>query len=441
MEDWQKKIKNIPDRPGVYIYKNHEGRVIYVGKAKRLIRRVKQYFQNVKDKSPKTVKLISEIITIDTFVTASEFDALLLEATLIRQWMPKYNVIAKDDKSLLYICLTFSETLPRLLLLRKPELAIHKKDKRNRIYGPFQSDRALRDLLSQLRHAIPYCMQKKRTGVPCFYTHIGLCDPCPCTFTRAKNTEETRKQIKRYMVNMRSFRDVFDGKTIRVTSAYTRLMNNAATNERFEDALVYKRRIDMLYNISSFKYDPLVFIEQGIDAVFDGELSELLGYLHNDYPHLQTLTRIECFDMSQLYGTSPVGAMVVLTDGTPDNKAYRKFRINKTGIVSDVSMMEEVLTRRFMHADWPVPSFILLDGGKAQLHTASLVFAKLNLSIPYAGLAKRFEELIVPTAFGYHTLRLPLTSKALHVLERVRDEAHRFAISYHKVLRDKRLTV
>lgn len=442
MENWQEKINHIPDLPGVYIYKNDKGNVIYVGKAKRLLRRVKQYFQKTKDISPKTIQLVSEIRNIETIVAASEFDALLLEAKLIRQWMPKYNVIAKDDKSQLYVCLTLSEPLPRLVYLRKPELPHYQQHKRNKIYGPFQSTHALFDLLAQLRHAIPYCTQKQRNGKPCFYTHIGLCNPCPSVLKNAKDTPLTRQAILRYKANIRALDNIFEGKTTRVIRTYTTLMQKAAKEEHFEDASVYKRRIDTLYALSSYKYDPAIFLEQGVDSVFDDELKELLFYLQKIYPQLDSLQRIECFDMSQLFGEHPVGAMVVLTDGSPDTSAYRKFRIRHRGVVvSDVSMMEEVLTRRFMHTDWPTPSFILVDGGKTQVHVVTTVCTKLHISTPYAGLAKRYEELLIATPHGYQTVRLPLSSKALRVLQRVRDEAHRFAITYHRLLRRKNSTV
>lgn len=441
MENWQEKIKHISDLPGVYIYKDREGNVIYVGKAKCLIRRVKQYFVHSKDKSPKTVQLVSEIESIETIVVSSEFDALLLEAKLIRQWMPKYNVISKDDKSQLYVCITLSDPLPRLLFLRKPQLGTYQQDNRNKIYGPFQSAHALFDLLSQLRHIIPYCMQKQRTGKPCFYTHIGLCDPCPSMLIKAANTDVMKKQMRRYRTNIKSLVAIFEGKTTHVIRSYTNLMNDASQHERFEEAAIYKRRIEMLYTLSSHTYDPAVFLEQGIDSVFDDELQELLSYLHKFYRDLSSLSRIECFDMSQLFGTSAVGAMVVLSDGTPDSREYRKFRIKKIGRVSDTSMMEEVLTRRFLHTEWPTPSFILIDGGKPQLTVVSSVFKRLHIQIPYAGLAKKYEELIIPTMKGYQTLRLPLSSKSLHVLQRVRDEAHRFAITYHRTLRKRSMSV
>jgi len=441
MENWQEKIKHIPDLPGVYIYKDVNGIVIYVGKAKRLIRRVKQYAQKSKDISLKTIQLVTEIFDIETIVTASEFDALLLEAKLIHQWMPKYNIIAKDDKSLLYVALTLTERLPRLLLLRKGEITTYQTSKRNRIFGPFQSAHALRVLLSHLRRAIPYCTQKQRNGRPCFYTHLGLCNPCPSHLKNAPESDQNQQNILLYRKNINALKDIFEGKTTALIRSYTNLMKIAAKKEHFEEAAIIKHRIDMLYALSSYAYDPAVFIEQGVDSVFDEELDDLINRLHTVLPELQSLRRIECFDMSQLFGVSPVGAMVVLTDGFPDKKEYRKFRIQRKGVVSDVSMVSEVLLRRFLHKEWEMPSFILIDGGKPQLSAAKAIFQQLHIVVPYAGLAKQYEELIIPSKHAFATLRLPLSSKALRVLQRVRDEAHRFAITYHRFLRKKSLMV
>ena len=180
-----------------------------------------------------------------------------------------------------------------------------------------------------------------------------------------------------------------------------------------------------------------MFIEQGVDSIFDGELDDLISHLQTVLPELQSLRRIECFDMSQLFGNSPVGAMVVLTDGFPDKKNIASFVYKVRGVVSDVSMVREVLFRRFLHKEWEMPSFILIDGGKPQLTAAESVFQQLHIGVPYAGLAKRYEELVIPTNHAFATLRLPLSSKALRVLQRVRDEAHRFAITYHRFLRKK----
>jgi len=211
MEEIQKTLKALSHEPGVYLYKNDEGTVIYVGKARDLSRRVKQYFTKRQDKDEKTKRLVSDIRAIETIPTTSEFDALLLEAKLIRKFLPKYNVISRDDKSPLYVVITLSEALPQLFLIRKSEIASYSTNKQNAIYGPFQSGFALRGLLRQLRSIVPYCTQKQRTGKPCFYTHLGLCQPCPSVIVHLVDAEQKEKAAL-YRKNMLRLKALFDGK-------------------------------------------------------------------------------------------------------------------------------------------------------------------------------------------------------------------------------------
>jgi len=438
METIQKTLKSLPHEPGVYLYHDSADEVIYVGKAVDLSRRVKQYFQRDDAVGEKTKRLVSEIARIEIIPVTSEFDALLLEAKLIRAYMPKYNVISRDDKSPLYVGLTLSEPLPHIHFLRKGQLPAVTAHKENVIYGPFQSAHALRILLRQIRYAVPYCIQKERTGRPCFYTHLGLCSPCPSYIAKVTDPEERKRLTKIYRKNMYQLKAIFDGKTTDVRNRYETEMRDAAHELRFEDAEEMKKRIDTLYSISEFRYDPAIFLERGVHDVYGEELDELLAVLHRFYPAITNLTRIECFDMSQLFGTSAVGSMVVLTEGKPNTNEYRRFRIRAIGTISDTGMMREVLTRRFKHREWQYPKFLLIDGGKPQLTIAGDVLRELDLHIPYGGLAKRQEELIIPVTEGYKTVRLPLSGKAIKVLQRVRDEAHRFAISYHRLLRAKK---
>lgn len=436
MEILQESLKSLPHTPGVYLYHNDKDEIIYVGKAIDLSRRVKQYFQRDDAVGEKTRRLVSEIVRIETIPVTSEFDALLLEAKLIRKYMPKYNVISRDDKSPLYVALTLHEELPRVLLVRRGELSpiiVHKK---NCVYGPFQSAHAVRVLLRQLRSAVPYCTQKQRTGKPCFYTHLGLCSPCPSYIAKLEGNEKAAL-TQQYRNNIYKLKSIFDGKAKDVRMQYEADMGRFAKDLRFEEAEQAKKRIDALYSISEYRYDPAIFLEKGAEDVYDNELEELIASLRTYYPGITKLERIECFDMSQLYGTNPVGSMVVLTNGKSDTSQYRRFKIKGTGTVSDVMMMREVLTRRLRHNEWPLPDFLLVDGGKPQLQIARNVLEQAHITVPFGGLAKRQEEIIIPKDSGYVTLRLPLSGKAIKVLQRVRDEAHRFAITYHRLLRDK----
>lgn len=435
-ETLKKTITALPHEPGVYLYRNAEGRVIYVGKAIDLAKRVKQYFQRDDAVGLKTKQLVSEIASVQTIPVTSEFDALLLEAKLIRSYLPRYNVIARDDKSPLYVCLTLAEPLPRVLFLRRGRLSVFEAKKRNKIYGPFQSGRALRMLMRQLRSAVPYCTQKERNGKPCFYTHLGLCHPCPSAIVGQTPPESTRL-TKLYRNNVKRLRAIFEGHASRVIRGYEKEMHSFADSLRFEDAARVKAHIETLYSLASFRYDPAIFLDRGAQDVYAEELEDLRAALRRYYPSLDSLHRIECVDISQLSGTQAVGSMVVCEDGRLAPDQYRKFRIRSVRTVADVAMMQEVLTRRLRHAEWPLPDFLLVDGGKGQVHGAKSVLTAAGSTVPLAGLAKRNEELIIPVDDQYVTLRLPLSGKAIKVVQRIRDAAHHFAISYHRLLREK----
>jgi len=420
METPQETLKNLPHTPGIYIYKNQNGVILYIGKAKDLKKRVAQYFSRDDAVGEKTDRLVSQISRIETIQTVSELDALLLEAALIRQHRPKYNVVLKDDKSPLYILLTLSEPLPHVLTIRKNDLPAKIKSQ-DALFGPFQSAGVVRSLLRALRHTIPYCTQKRRTGTPCFYAHIGLCDPCPSD----KHTD-----AKVYRKNIFRLKNILSGKSNTVLKELEKDMNAFAKENRFEEAASLRNHIRNLYGMLAKRYDPVVYMRLGAaEDIYATELAALEHVLG-----IHPLTRIECFDISNTSGTHATGSMVVLTDGKKDTDEYRRFRIRRKNTPNDFAMMKEVITRRFTHSEWPTPTLIVVDGGKGQLTAVKEVIS----GIPVIGLAKRFEEIIVPLPGNtWKVLRLDLTSPALHVLERIRDEAHRFAITYHRLLRKK----
>lgn len=435
METLKEVITRIPHEPGVYLYRNNLGEVIYIGKAKDLSKRVKQYFQRQVNTSEKTERLVSEIKAIETTSTTSEFDAILLEAKLIRKNLPKYNVISRDDKSPLFVVMTFSEELPRILTVRRSDLPQYEKKARNRVYGPFQSGYTLRMMLRQLRSIVPFCIQNKRNGKPCFYTHLGLCDPCPSAIGSIEDALLRQTEIKRYRSNVLRLRKLFEGNIRWLSSQYEKEMRHLASDKQFEEAAVVHRRLLHLTQLSSYRYDPQVFLDRGSTDIFEEELEALRVALTPHYPQL-SLRRIECFDISNLMGTYAVGSMVVCIDGKIEKQEYRKFRIRTVKGISDVAMMKEVLTRRLKHTEWELPDLLIVDGGKPQAAVATAVTK--SFMIPLAGLAKREEELIIPKTDGsFVTLRLPLSGQAIKVLQRIRDEAHRFAITYHKRLRDR----
>jgi excinuclease ABC subunit C len=423
METPDKTLRKLPHAPGVYIYRDRNGIILYIGKAKDLKKRVSQYFQRDDAIGAKTRILVSQIAHIATIKTTSEFDALLLEAKLIHDNAPKYNVVLKDDKSPLYILLTLSEAFPHVLTMRRSDLPkkIHTQDA---LFGPFQSATMARSILRQLRHTIPYCTQKRRTGRPCFYSHIGLCNPCP-------SAAGTDKRV--YRRNIFRLKNILSGKSDVVVKELEKDMNTAAGKENFEEAAVLRNHIQNLRGMMQKQYDPMLYMssDTGAENIFHQELESLRHTLTPYIPHLRGLHRIECIDISNTSGRLATGSLVVLTDGHTDTGEYKRFRIRRVSSPNDPAMIAEVVTRRFSHPEWPAPDLLVIDGGKGQVRAAE------SAPVPVIGLAKRFEEIIVPQSTDWKIIRIPYTSAAIHVLERIRDEAHRFAITYHRLLRKK----
>ncbi len=432
-------VKHIPQTPGVYIYKDQLGGVLYVGKGINLKKRVQQYFTRDDAVGDKTKHLVAQIASIEIISTMNEFDALLLEAKLIRQYLPKYNVIARDDKSPLYIRITIEEELPHVLFVRRPTTGT--------FFGPFQSGKIVRELLRNLRRIVPYCTQKQRNGRPCFYTHLGFCHPCPSIIVRMTDKEGKQQGTHEYRRNIFRLRDILSGKTNTVVKDLEKEMKEFAKHGEFEQAAMARNQIQHLTDMLQKHYDPMFYLE-GSD-VFAKENQALLAGLSSVYPHLPKLDRIECIDISNLGGKQATGSLVVLFHGQPDKSQYRKFKIRMPNHPNDFAMVAEVLHRRLNHSEWPYPDLLVIDGGKGQVGSALGVLQKRNISIPLIGLAKRREEIIAPklgnpsfprtreSILEFTTIRLPLTSPGLHLLERIRDEAHRFAITYHRLLRKK----
>lgn len=430
---------HIPHASGCYLYRDSSHTVIYVGKAVDLKKRVGQYFSRDNQTSKKTRQLVTHIAGIETIQTATEFDALLLEAKLIRQYQPKYNSIAKDDKSPLYIALTLSETLPRLLFVRGKVIDSHFFSEKDRVFGPFQSGRVAKMMVRSIRRSIPYCIQKIRNGKPCFYAHLGLCDPCPSVIVKLERYTEKQEKTKTYRRNIFRIADILSGKTRHVLKQMQKDMKELSDNEKYENALTTKQHIDLLYALYTRRYDVSLYTDntQGLESVGRHETAQLGRVLVHVFPEISPLQRIECIDISNTGGAFATGSLVVLTNGIIDPGEYRRFRIKRQRTPNDSAMIAEVLTRRFSHPEWPIPDLLVVDGGKPQVASASDTMSLLHRAIPIIGLAKRREEIIVLKDKKYITLRLPLTNPSLHLLERIRDEAHRFARKYHRHLRQK----
>ncbi len=413
----KKKLRALPSAPGIYFFKDVKGKVLYVGKANNLRARVRQYFARSSERHPKTEALVRESDRVSWKRCESEIDALIAEARSIKKYSPKYNVILRDDKNYFFVCIS-KEVYPRLCITHQPPLFGSSTSKH--IIGPFTDGGALKETLRLLRGAYPYCTCKPATKRACLNYHLGRC-LAPCVHPDA------RTKTKR---NVQVISAILEGKRNALLRALTARMKRASRAEEFQKASELKKQIESIQNIFSHRF----FLERFQEikqakprwSVVEKKLRLLLKTK-------KSIRRVECYDISNISGKHAVGSMVVFENGAPDKKNYRKFKIKYSGSESnDPKMMAEVLARRIKHDEWPMPDLIIVDGGQPQLSAARAVLPELQLVV---GLAKKQEELytvIRPTP----TLAKSLGEETLFFVQRVRDEAHRFAIAYHRKLRE-----
>ncbi|WP_026760185.1 excinuclease ABC subunit UvrC [Selenomonas ruminantium] len=538
----EEKLKLLPDKPGVYIMKNAEGRIIYVGKAIVLKNRVRQYFQSGKNHTPKVRAMVSHIADFEIIMTASEVEALILECNLIKKHRPRYNISLKDDKSYPYVKVTLQEDFPRVFITRR----ILKDGAR--YFGPYTNATAVHESLKLLRRLFPLRTCKHLQERPCLEYHIKRC-LAPCAGKVEKGD---------YDAMIRAVLLFLEGRTEDVERELQLRMEQAAENFHFEiaarlrDQLLAVRKVAEKQNIVTGAGDQDAiglarseigvvvqvfmirggkmigrehFLLQGSEDESDGQVlaaflqqyyhratfipreillpleipqteQELLEkwlsakkqkakvqlilpqrgtkkdivdmaasnaekYLHDEAARIkqandQTLgaveelgrylglpkppDRMECFDISHNQGSETVASMVVFEGGLPKKSDYRRFKIQSTeGKPDDFLSMREVTTRRYV--DLPeeeLPDLIIIDGGKGQLSSALEIIRNVagHMHVPVVGLAKQFE--LVFTEGNPEPVVLPRHSQALYLIQRIRDEAHRFAITYHRKLRGKR---
>ena len=523
-----KSPDNLPSKPGVYIMRDSSDTIIYVGKAKNLIKRVKSYFREKLDR-PKTQILMSHFDSLEYIVTNSEKEALILEATLIKKHRPRYNVQLKDDKRYPYVKIT-DEEFPRLVITRNVT-------KNGIYYGPFTDVGSVKQTVKFLKSLFKIRTCRNMNG-PCLNSQIELCNaPCDGRISKEEYSEIINK------IDL-----FFQGKYSVIVRNLKREMMEAAENEEFEKAAVIRDQIASIEEIMEKQFVDLVDddLDQDVIAIAAGErevvviimpirngkivgrddflmsasqydspseimfafIQQYYGYnrhvpkqilLDEDidekelledwlsdlrgnkvkikvpqkgvklrlvkmakknaeiikhqkkemesalvelkkYLKLEKMPRvIEGYDISNISGKFAVGSKVSFKDGKPNKKKYKHFRMETPG-PNDFAMMEELLTRRLKMVDRdPEPDLIVIDGGKGQLGMACGVLEKLNLThIPIIGLAKEFEEVFTPNS--RRPIIIPKNNKALYLLQQVRDESHRFAITYHRKLRSKNIS-
>jgi excinuclease ABC subunit C len=433
MDTLQKALITLPHSPGVYLFKNSDGTILYVGKARNVNKRVRHYFSRASQLPEKTRQLVAHIHTVRIIQVATEFEALLLEAKLIRAYVPKYNSIAKDDKSPIYIHIQKKQSLPRVLITRKPKI---QEEKNQYYFGPFATRKIATRLLREIRHSIPFCQQKIRNGKPCFYTHLRLCYPCPSVIEKMPEGIQKKALVRMYKTQIKRLCWALSGHTNKTIQSMQKDMDILSRRHNFEQAAILRDQIHAFLTMINSRYDPFLFEETDkLEKAPGQQVAALLKFLQ---PHFSTLSiahRIECYDISVIQGTSSVGSMIVFMDGIPHTDQYRRFKISGTNNKSDVAMMREVVERRLKHNEWPYPELIVIDGGKAQVACIYDLLLSQKISRPVIGLAKRFEQIIIRSGGSFQTETIPLSDQALQLIQHMRDEAHRFALSYHKKLR------
>ena len=427
-------IKNIPSSPGVYIYKNSDGQIIYVGKAINLKKRVSQYFQSDEALGYKTTQLVSQIADINFYTVGSEIEALVLESSLIKQYRPKFNSQLKDDKSYIYITIT-KDKLPIIKPAFKSSL-----NSEDTFFGPFPDSSAVRSLLKTIRRIFPY-YSNKHSSKQCLYCHLGLC-PGP------------NPNIKEYRQNISRIKKILNGNFKKIISQLTKEMKTFSSNQNFEMAKIRRDQItSMNYIISGWRN--LNHLYQQVELSEDKNqkvLQELKLVLSPYFPNLKPINRIEAYDISQSGTKFFVGSMTVSVNGQLDNSQYRQFKINSKVTPDDQFMIKEVVYRRLKHQDWSFPDLIVVDGGKPQV-SAAIQALNLNkqsplllskegnkgwiLDVAVIGLAKKQETIVIKNGQEWIEINLPKNSPALNHLKLLRDEAHRFANRYRKTLMSK----
>lgn len=429
--NWRK----LSPSPGVYLFKDKTGQVLYAGKSINVRERIKAH---VAAQGGKGENMISEARGVESIPVASELEALLLEAALIKRYLPKYNSQAKDDKHPLYIKITTGEDFPKVSTSRRGD------EPKSTYFGPFPSSSTVRQVLRQIRKVFPYCAQKGIGRRACFYAHLKLCDPCPADVVKVTDSNLRRALKHRYRRNIKRIVLLLSGKIKGAKHTLQNEMAKLSKEEKFEEAAQRRNELRALEYITT-PYSPTsAYLEnpgllEDIREVETEKLYELLRLHIRDVK--QSLTsykrprRIECFDVSHTGGSAAVASMVTFINGEPEKNLYRRFKIRRDRTRNDFSTMGEVIKRRLEHLpDWGEPDLIVVDGGKPQI-SAARQYLRGKKSFPVIGLAKRLEEIIIPTDGEYVILRLRSNNPALNLLQRLRDEAHRFARSYHFNLR------
>ena len=417
-EALKQKLSKLPSSPGVYFHKDDAGEIIYVGKAAVLKNRVRQYFQKSK-KDPKTEALVSEIYDTDWIVVDTEMDALFLEAEMIKRYMPKWNILLRDDKTVSYVRINLNDEVPYVSFTRTPQ------DDKATYIGPFYGKSAVERALRILRKVFPY-YTKPYTGKKSLDTDLGLSPGIEIGKTTPKDYKRNLKKLVRYL----------EGDRQKLLKEIEKAMHEEAQEGNYELAAEAR---DQLRGLQELRKRIVFSDKEFLDISSDQALHQLQELLHLQNPP----RRIEGYDISHQSGENAVGSMVVFINGASARSEYRKFKI-RSSKNDDLKSMREVLERRLKHLEWDLPDLIILDGGTTQV-SAILPLVK-PYGIPVLGRDKSGDHtrnagvnLVIPDGQGFDNLELPSGSHIARLITRIDEEAHRFAITYHSLLKRKNM--
>ena len=410
-EKLKEKLKALPSLPGVYFHKNAAGEVIYVGKAAVLKNRVRQYFQK-SEKDPKTEALVAEITDTDWTVVDTEMDALFLESEMIKRYKPKWNILLRDDKTVSYVRIDMKSEIPYVSMTRTPE------GDNAEYVGPFYAKRTVADALRILRKVFPYYI-KSYDGKKTLDTDLGL----------TPGIEVGKSTPKEYKKNLRKLIRYLNGERKQLLKDIEQQMKEAAKAGDFEEAAKLRNQ---LFGLQDLRKKIVFSSKEFLDISSDQALKQLQKLLKLEKPP----RRIEGYDISHQSGMDVVGSMVVFINGASDRAEYRKFKLRKQQN-NDTESLREVLSRRLKHTEWEYPDLIILDGGVGQVNAVKDLVGE----IPVIGRNKSGDHnknakvnIVIP---GEGEVEINPNSHAAKLIARIDEESHRFAITYHRLLKRK----
>ncbi len=421
-EKLKQKLNKLPAEPGVYFHKNSEGKIIYVGKAAVLKNRVRQYFQKSR-KDVKTQALVAEIADTDWIVVDTEMDALFLEAEMIKRYMPRWNILLRDDKTVSYVRIDIKSEVPYVSFTRTPQ------DDKATYIGPFYGKSAVEKAVRILRRVFPY-YDKPYTGKKTLNTDLGL----------TPGIEVGKSTPKDYKRNLRKMIRYLEGDRKKLLKELEKTMRTEAAKGNYELAAEAR---DQLRGLKELQRKIVFSDKEFLDISSDQALGQLQKMLGLAVPP----RRIEGYDISHQSGENTVGSMVVFINGASARSEYRKFKI-RTSRNDDLKSMREMIERRLKHKEWDFPDLIILDGGATQVGAILPLVSEYN--IPVIGRDKSGDhsrnakvKLVIPSSSdsGVHLSETELLadSHIARLIARIDEEAHRFAITYHSLLKRKNM--